>query len=101
MIESLINDGGQNPVEASRLGCKILHGPYVSNFNEIYEYLKSLGVTSEINNSEELYKSLVEEFKKGKNITNSDLIIKKIDDYGTSILNNVIKEIKIYINIQR
>ena len=45
---SLIKHGGQNPIESSRLGCKIFHGPNVSNFVEAYEYLKTLGVTKEI-----------------------------------------------------
>ena len=26
---SLIKHGGQNPLEAARLGCKILHGKYI------------------------------------------------------------------------
>ena len=35
---SLINHGGQNPLEAARYGCNILHGPNVSNFYEIYNF---------------------------------------------------------------
>ena len=31
--------GGQNPIEAAKLGCKVYHGPYVNNFKEIYELL--------------------------------------------------------------
>ena len=93
---SLIKHGGQNPIEPSRLNCKIFHGPNISNFNEIYDYLKSLGVANKINNIEELTQSLVEEFN-SKQLDNS-LTIKKINDYGLDILNSVIKEIKIYIN---
>ena len=33
--------GGQNPIEAARLGCKIYHGPFVKNFEEIYNVFKS------------------------------------------------------------
>src|SRR5262249_48863954 len=36
---SLIRHGGQNPVEAVKLGAAILHGPHVSNFTEIYAAL--------------------------------------------------------------
>ena len=36
---SLINHGGQNPLEAVRYNCNILHGPNVSNFDEIYQFL--------------------------------------------------------------
>jgi 3-deoxy-D-manno-octulosonic-acid transferase len=33
---SLIPHGGQNPIEAAKLGAAILHGPHVGNFTEIY-----------------------------------------------------------------
>lgn len=31
--------GGQNPIEAAKLGCAILHGPHVGNFAEVYRAL--------------------------------------------------------------
>ena len=95
LVKSLIKDGGQNPIEPARLGCKILHGPYVSNFAETYEYLRKLGITKEINNSNELSLSLVEEFKKDK--AKNQEIAAKIENYGQNILNNVIVELKKYI----
>jgi 3-deoxy-D-manno-octulosonic-acid transferase len=36
---SLVRHGGQNPIEAAKLGAAILHGPHVWNFAEIYEAL--------------------------------------------------------------
>jgi 3-deoxy-D-manno-octulosonic-acid transferase len=33
---SLAEHGGQNPIEAIRLGAAVLHGPHVWNFAEIY-----------------------------------------------------------------
>jgi 3-deoxy-D-manno-octulosonic-acid transferase len=95
LVKSLINDSGQNPIEPARLGCKVFHGPYVSNFLEIYEYLKSLGVTKEVNSSEELSLSLVEEFKEDK-VKNQEIAV-KIESYGQNILNNTIIELKKYI----
>ncbi len=94
---SLIKHGGQNPIEASRLGCKILHGPNVSNFKEIYELLKSLMVSHEVNDENDLYKCLMTEFK-DKSIDNVDTI-NKINNYGINVFNNVMQEIKEYINI--
>ena len=95
LIKSLVNDSGQNPIEPSRLGCKIFHGPNVSNFTEIYEYLKSLGITNEIHSPEELSQVLIEELKEDK--AKNDEIIQKIENYGQNTLNNVIKELKKYI----
>lgn len=38
---SLVRHGGQNPIEAAKLGAAILHGPHVWNFAEIYAALDS------------------------------------------------------------
>ena len=95
LVKSLAIDSGQNPIEPARLGCEILHGPNVSNFTEIYYYFKTLGIAQEVKNSGELYLSLVELFirNKQKNMEN----IKKIENYGQNIFNNVIMELKKYI----
>lgn len=46
---SLVPNGGQNPLEAARLDCVLLHGPHMDNFTEImadFDYLSaSLEVT--------------------------------------------------------
>ena len=36
---SIIKRGGQNPLEAARFGAKILHGPNVDNFKDVYKLL--------------------------------------------------------------
>ena len=95
LVQSLIKDSGQNPIEPARLGCKILHGPYVSNFTETYNYLKKLGITKEVNDSNKLSLSLVEELQKDK--PKNHEIALKIENYGQNILNNVIMELKKYI----
>ncbi len=95
LATSLRKDSGQNPIEPARLGCKVFHGPYVSNFVEIYKYLNKLGVTKEINSSDELSLSLVEEFRDDK--PKKLEISAKIENYGQNILNNVTMEIKKYI----
>ena len=88
-------NSGQNPIEPARFGCKIFHGPYVSNFEEIYEFLKKMEVTKKVNNSDELSLSIVEEFK--KDTAKNQEIVKKIENYGQNIFNNVIIELKKYI----
>ena len=95
LIKSRMVDAGQNPIEPARLGCKVFHGPYVSNFVEIYDYLKSLDLTEVVNNADQLSLSLVEEFKKDREKNFN--IVDKIDQYGQSIINNVILELKKYI----
>ena len=57
------NDGGQNPLEAARLNCKIYHGPYVYNFEEIYKILEANNISKKIENLEDLSKNLIEDLK--------------------------------------
>ena len=41
---SLIHYVGQNPIEPARFGTKILHGPNIGNFKEVYKNLKKLKI---------------------------------------------------------
>lgn len=41
--KSLIGRGGQNPLEATRLGCAVLYGPHMENFPEITAALEAAG----------------------------------------------------------
>ena len=70
-IEKLKNVGGQNPIDAAKLGCKIYHGPYVYNFKEIYEILSNYKISTQINSPEELSDYLAEDLMhKKKKISN-------------------------------
>ena len=51
---SLVSHGGQNPVEAAKLGAAILHGPHVFNFAEIYGALDKAGGAEEVSDAGKL-----------------------------------------------
>ena len=92
---SIINHGGQNPLEAARFGCNILHGKNVSNFKEIYKFLNR-------NKISQLVKSNIEFEKKLNNlllkkINTSRKIRNKINFTGEKILKNTEKEINFYL----
>ena len=90
--QKLISVGGQNPIEPAKCGCKIYHGPFVSNFKEIYEFLNHKRIAKEVINSDNLTKNLLEDY----NDKSSDLdkkIIKELDEYGKEILSLTLKEI--------
>ena len=95
LVESLIKDSGQNPIEPARLGCKIFHGPNVSNFVDAYKYLKTLNITEEIKNFDELTQCLIREFEENK--SKNDKASTTIENYGQDIFNNVVDEINKYI----
>ena len=91
LSKRLIKVGGQNPIEPAKCGCKIYHGPYISNFKEIYEFLKEKGIACEITNEIDLSQNLIEDFN-NKNLKNKRNI-DEINLYGEQILNLTTKEI--------
>ena len=87
---SLIKHGGQNPLEAVRYGCKVFHGPNISNFREIYEFLKNKNFSSKIANHQNLTNLLSLNFKKK---IQHKKIVKTLHLIGKNILNKTYKEI--------
>ena len=87
---SLIEHGGQNPLEATRYGCKVLHGPNVSNFREIYKFLNKKKLSKKISNQDQLINCVIK-YISSKN--NSKKIIKDLHLIGMNILNKTYKEI--------
>ncbi len=85
--------GGQNPLEAARLGNRIIHGPNIENFVEVYDFLGKLGISTKIKSFQDL-ENLVVKFEKKKNY--SQQIIKKLTYTGNQILINNEKEINKY-----
>ncbi|MBR0853800.1 3-deoxy-D-manno-octulosonic acid transferase [Bradyrhizobium liaoningense] len=55
---SLIHHGGQNPIEAIKLGAAIVHGPHVFNFADVYEALDGRGGARQAETPEALVKQL-------------------------------------------
>jgi 3-deoxy-D-manno-octulosonic-acid transferase len=51
---SLIRHGGQNPIEAAKLRCAIVHGPHIWNFAEIYAALDNAHGAELINDVDRL-----------------------------------------------
>jgi 3-deoxy-D-manno-octulosonic-acid transferase len=48
---SLVQHGGQNPIEAAKLGAAILHGPHVWNFADIYSTLDRAGAAEQVSDA--------------------------------------------------
>ena len=82
---SIINRGGQNPLEAARYGARILHGPNVDNFKDVYKSLSNLKISKKITTPRELASSII--FKRNKKLGDK---IKKI---GVKILKETINDL--------
>jgi 3-deoxy-D-manno-octulosonic-acid transferase len=55
---SLVEHGGQNPIEAVKLGASIVHGPHVFNFTDVYEALDAAGGARRADTQDALVKQL-------------------------------------------
>ena len=92
---SLIDHGGQNPLEATRFGCNILHGPHVSNFKEIYEFLKIKNISKVVTSEKNTIKALINLFNRKKFSKKAQ---KELNKIGIKILDSTINEINFIIN---
>ena len=96
MIPKLKHVGGQNPIEAANLECKIYHGPYVYNFEDIYKILERNSISKRIENFEELSKNLLLDLTnpQKQNNENKDLI----NDLGKKTLTDTMVIIDDFLN---
>lgn len=90
---SIINHGGQNPLEPARFGNFIIHGPNVNNFREIYSFLKMHKMSLTTSSSLKMEKIILKKLNHKKNKQN----IKKIIKIGKQVLDKNLLYINKYI----
>tara|TARA_B100001123_G_scaffold147753_1_gene171157 strand:+ start:234 stop:1478 length:1245 start_codon:yes stop_codon:yes gene_type:complete len=91
---SIVNHGGQNPLEPARFGCKILHGPNIHNFTEVYRLLNKENLSFKFYNTNQLAKSIDQSLNKNMNFSKK---IDKLKKIGFNILNHTSKEINYFL----
>ena len=62
-LQELKEVSGQNPIDAAYCGCKIYHGPFVYNFEEIYEILKNNNIAKEVKSHHDLANNLIADLR--------------------------------------
>ena len=87
---SLINHGGQNPLEAARIGCNILYGPNIYNFREVYSFLNNIKIAQKVSGENDIIKKLIVLFQ-NKNRSNKNYL--NLRSIGTKILKRYCDEI--------
>lgn len=88
---SLVPKGGQNPLEALRFGCNILHGNYTFNFKDVYKMLGKERLSLKVDNIKDLEKKASSLLKSKKNNLNK---IKKLKKIGDLILKRNFNELR-------
>ena len=81
MGKSFVDKGGQNPLEAAKLKCTILHGPYMWNFQKMKEQLAQCGGAVEVADGATLSNTLSDFLK---NPYAASEIATKAHDYAQS-----------------
>ena len=89
----MVDFKGHNPMEAARLGLKVMHGKYISNHKEAYDLLKKIKVSKKINSLREALIFI----KNSKNKNKSHKAKTKLNKIGKTILSNNYREICKYI----
>ena len=95
VLEKLKNVGGQNPIDAAKLGCKIYHGPFVYNFKEIYDILKKNKISVKIDSYDELSNNLIQDLKNP--LKEDSKIADFINRLGEKTLDDTMKNINNFL----
>ncbi len=90
---SIVNHGGQNPLEAVRLGNYIINGPNIGNFREIYDYLKKNKISYTTSNVSKMKNIVLSKINRKLSFNKR----RKIYDNGNKILNKNIQIIEKFI----
>ena len=93
MLKKLKHVSGQDPIEAAKLNCKIYHGPFVSNFEEIYELLNKLKISKTIHNEIELSDCLIKDLNNFNKTYDNKISV--IDSLGKKILEDTYNELNL------
>ena len=83
---------------SSELNCKIYHGPYVSNFKEIYDLLKINDISFKVDNEDDLAKNLINDLQnpqKQWEVKSND-----IQNLSANIYTNSIRRINNFLNVE-
>ena len=78
-------------MEPARYGCKIIHGPNVDNFKEIFDTLSKLNISKKIVNEKQMITFLKQNIKIKKKSRNN---IKNLNILGKKILKIIYKKIE-------
>ena len=98
MGKSLVPLGGQNPLEALRLKCAVVHGPYMTNFQSIVAEMSEFHCAISVNSAEALALEI------NHLISNKNLRASMIDNglaylqSHSKVVDNVTKEIMAILN---
>ena len=97
MGKSLVPLGGQNPLEAMRLDCAVVHGPHMTNFADIVRRMGSAGASIEVSDATALAETVGRLLANEKEITGLAAIAKSFAEAEEHVLDDVMVELKPFL----
>ena len=91
---SIIDHRGHNPFEAVRLGCRVIHGPHISNHLEAFKLLNKIKIATKVSNVFDAKKVIIRDIN---NQSNTKKIEKKLIKIADKILIKNLKELERFI----
>tara|TARA_B100001142_G_scaffold321775_1_gene368979 strand:- start:177 stop:1472 length:1296 start_codon:yes stop_codon:yes gene_type:complete len=96
--KSLVPLGGQNPLEAARLNCAIVHGPYMMNFEDISLRLEKAQAALQVIDKDDLFNSIKKLLEDNLYCENIAAKAKAFVVNETGVLDSVVTELKPFID---
>ena len=94
-LEKFKDVGGQNPIDAAKLGCKIYHGPYVYNFQDIYKFLEKNNISRKVRSFDELSKNIIQDIENPNKNDNRNYNL--INNLGNVTLKKTMKNVEKFL----
>jgi 3-deoxy-D-manno-octulosonic-acid transferase len=98
LIKKLNLVGGQNPIEAAKLNCKIYFGPYVYNFKDVYSFLEINNMAEQVSDEYDLSSKIIKSFENPKKTEHQNINL--LNDYGNKVLQHSIVELNKLLKIK-
>jgi len=94
---SLVEHGGQNPLEASAVGIPIAFGPHVFNFSEVMSLLIEAGAGKQVNNEQQLANAVTTYLKDKALGQSTGLKGKQVVEQNRGALDNLVSIISGFV----
>jgi 3-deoxy-D-manno-octulosonic-acid transferase len=97
MGKSLVPLGGQNPLEAMRLKCAVVHGPYMTNFSDMVSRMTKSCANIEVTNEEQLLKTIGQLLGSSQEVLRIIAAAKQFAEAEEYVLDNIVEELQPFL----
>jgi 3-deoxy-D-manno-octulosonic-acid transferase len=97
--KSLVPLGGQNPLEAMRLNCAVIHGPYMTNFSDMVGRMTTSCANIQVANEDQLLKTVDNLLKNSQEVSKIATTAKLFAEAEDHVLDDIVEELQPFLKI--